>query len=268
MFNTLLWILVAVSAVCSVIGFKKFIWFLSIGYGIAVSGCGAAMLVYTLVKGNFNIAGILFSVLLVVYGLRLGLFLLIREFRNKSYKAVLDAQTGNKVPVFVSIAVWICMAFLYAAEVSPVAYRIWNGDAANAAQWIGLVISALGLTIEAVADKQKTAAKAIDPKKPAMTGLYKIVRCPNYFGEMVVWVGVLVSGIGSVRGIQWILAAVGFISIEYIMISGGKRVGNRQNRSYMDVPGFREYIQKTPVLIPLIPWYITGIAEEKPKKEK
>ena len=93
-FPTLFWILAVVSAVLCCIGFYRFVWFMSVGYGLAVAGCGAALLIAGLIGGNFSIPYLLLCVLLVIYGCRLGLFLLIREMKSAAYKKTLDGAGG------------------------------------------------------------------------------------------------------------------------------------------------------------------------------
>ena len=85
-FPTMFWILAVVSAVLCCIGFYRFVWFMSVGYGLAVAGCGAALLIAGLIGGNFSIPYLLLCVLLVIYGCRLSLFLLIREMKSAAYK--------------------------------------------------------------------------------------------------------------------------------------------------------------------------------------
>ena len=121
-FPNLFWILAVVSAVLCSIGFYRFVWFMSVGYGLAVAGCGAALLIAGLIGGNFSIPYLLLCILLVIYGCRLGLFLLIREMKNAAYKKTLDAQT-KPVPIFVKVVMWLMMALLYPMQVSPVMYR-------------------------------------------------------------------------------------------------------------------------------------------------
>ena len=118
-FPNLFWILAVVSAVLCCIGFYRFVWFMSVGYGLAVAGCGASLLIAGLIGGNFSIPYLLLCVLLVIYGCRLGLFLLIREMKSEAYKKTLDAQT-KPVPVFVKVVMWLMMALLYPMQVSPV----------------------------------------------------------------------------------------------------------------------------------------------------
>lgn len=257
-FPALMWALVIASAVVCAIGFYRFVWFMSVGYGLAIAANGLVLAVWSFVTGNFSIAFWAQCIIMVVYGCRLGLFLLIRETKNAAYRKTLDAQTGKPVPFFVKVCMWVFMAFLYAFQVSPVAYRLsnekvtWGGDAV---QWIGAAIMLAGVIIEAEADKQKSAAKKIDPHMVAMQGLYKYSRCPNYFGEILFWTGIFVSGLNIMHGLQWVIALVGYVCIVFIMVSGAKRLETRQNKNYGNKPEYWAYANKTPILIPFVPLY-------------
>lgn len=115
---------------------------------------------------------------------------------------------------------------------------------------------AVALCIESLADKQKSAAKAKNPRRFCDTGLYKVVRCPNYLGEVLFWTGVLLSGIGALKSpVQWVIALLGYILIVYVMFSGAKRLELRQNKNYGSDPEYRAYVEKTPILLPLVPLY-------------
>jgi steroid 5-alpha reductase family enzyme len=52
-----------------------------------------------------------------------------------------------------------------------------------------------GLMLESVADKQKARAKRAQAETYCDTGLYSIVRCPNYLGEIIVWLGNWLAGV-------------------------------------------------------------------------
>nr|MCR5551658.1 steroid reductase [Oscillospiraceae bacterium] len=79
MYWGLLGILFLISAVLCAVGFKKFIYFLSVGYGLAVAGEGVAIAVFALTNGNWTVALLLQCLLFLVYGFRLSGFLLLRE---------------------------------------------------------------------------------------------------------------------------------------------------------------------------------------------
>ena len=260
-------IICAVCAICCAIGFKKFVWFLSIGYGFAIIGGGITVMIFALANGWAEGAVwllILQTLLFIAYGCRLSGFLLFRELKNKAYQKTLNEDAGGdkKMPVFVLATIWICVAVLYTAQVSPVFYRYYNyGTVAKASHdfivpVIGMVISVIGLVLETIADKQKSAQKKENPKMVATKGLYRIVRCPNYFGEILFWTGVFVSGVTALKSVgQWIIAILAWISIVYIMFNGAQRLEKRQNERYGSDPAYQAYVNKTPIILPLIPIY-------------
>lgn len=114
----------------------------------------------------------------------------------------------------------------------------------------------LGIILESAADLQKQNQKKKNPTRFCDKGLYKIVRCPNYLGEVLFWTGVYVSGITTYTGVwKWIGASVGYVCIVYIMFGGARRLEIRQNKYYGEDKEYQEYVKKTPILLPLIPLY-------------
>lgn len=69
-------ILMAVALLCSAVGFYQFVYFISVGYGLSIAGLGVALLV--MLGGSLTPAAVITCVLLILYGLRLGGFLLLR----------------------------------------------------------------------------------------------------------------------------------------------------------------------------------------------
>ena len=73
---------------------------------------------------------------------------------------------------------------------------------------------------------------------------------------MIFWLGVLISGVGSLHGaLQWVVAAVGFILIVFVMFSGARRLEIRQNRNYGEDPEYQKYVKTVPILLPFVPLY-------------
>jgi steroid 5-alpha reductase family enzyme len=160
------------------------------------------------------------------------------------------------ISVFAKVCIWVSVSMLYTAQVSPVLYRLNSGLTEGFMPYIGAGIMAVAISIEAIADKQKSDAKKVNPNRFCDTGLYKIVRCPNYLGELLFWTGVFVSGLGVYRGgLQWLIAMIGYIMIIYIMFNGAKRLEIRQNKNYGSNQDYLEYTNKTPILLPLVPLY-------------
>ena len=54
---------------------------------------------------------------------------------------------------------------------------------------------------------------------------------------------------------QWVLAAVGYIGIIFVMFSGARRLEIRQNKNYGNDPEYQAYVKSVPILLPLVPLY-------------
>ena len=206
---------------------------------------------------NLTAGTIICCVVFILYGLRLGGYLAIREFGRSSYKKnmVGEIKDGKTVPFGVKIAIWTSCAVLYVTQISGVFYRLANGAADNAFVFIGAAVMIFGVSLETAADIQKNNAKKVNPRRFVDTGLYRIVRCPNYLGEMIFWTGVLISGIGAVTGWQWIVVAIGYIGIIFVMFSGARRLEIRQDKNYGADPEYQKYVTTVPILLPFIPLY-------------
>ena len=259
--NFLLIICIVCAVLCAV-GFYKYVYFMSVGYGLAVAGGGVAILVLALMNradwGSFLIwVSVIQMILFLVYGFRLAGFLIIRELKNKSYQKTLKEAAGtDRLPFFVAVFMWICMAVLYTAQVSPMFFRAFNGSNDTVVPVIGMILSLVGIVLESAADKQKSEQKKAKPDMVATQGLYKIVRCPNYFGEILFWTGVFVGGLSTYRGIgQWLMTIISYVCIVFVMFNGAQRLEKRQMARYGGNPEYNTYADSTPIIIPCIPVY-------------
>jgi len=250
------WLLFVAAMFISSIGFYKYVYFISLGYGFSIAGLGILMLF--LFKENLSVGTVLACILFAVYGCRLGGYLLVRELKSASYRNTMktEIKDGKTMGFGVKCAIWVTCAALYVTQVLPVFYRLLNGKKTDGCCVAGLVIMAFGIVFESVADWQKSQAKKVNPKRFCDTGLYRIVRCPNYLGEMIFWTGVLVSGVNILSGAgQWILALTGYIGIIFVMFSGARRLELRQNKNYGSDPEYQTYVKTVPIMVPFIPLY-------------
>lgn len=240
----------------SAIGFKNYVWFISIGYGLSIAAEGLIMLL--MYSEQLTLGTILCCILFILYGCRLGGYLAYRELKSSSYKKnmVGEIKDGKTVPLGVKIAIWITCAALYVTQVAPVFYRLHNHGGSHTWTYIGAFIMLFGLILESIADIQKNQAKKINPSRFVDTGLYKIVRCPNYLGEMIFWTGVFISGFGAIATLgQWIMILIGYIGIIYVMFSGARRLEIRQNKNYGQDLAYQQYVSNVPILLPFVPLY-------------
>ena len=252
-------IFLIVSFIVSSVGWFYFIYFFSIGYGLSISALSVATVAMYWSEMTLPVAilcGVLF-----VYGIRLALYLFIRERKSASYKKILyQPENTARKPMFVMFMIWISCALLYVGQMSPAAFYLDNLKERLAVNevwaWIGAVLATLGVLIEMIADAQKSAAKKVNPHRYVDTGLYRIVRCPNYFGEVLMWTGSFVICFGACCSVwQWVIASLGYIGIVYVMFSGARRLELRQTEVYGSIPEFQAYISRTPLILPFVPIY-------------
>lgn len=249
-------ILIIIALVVSAVGFYKYVYFISLGYGFSIAAMGIAMPII-FVK-ELSIGTMISSILFIIYGCRLGGYLLIRELKSASYRDTMkkEIKDGSTMKMIAKVGIWGSCSLLYALQISPLFFRLENGTETDIFCVIGIVVMLCGILLESMADMQKSAAKKKNPSRFCDNGLYKFVRCPNYFGEVLFWTGVFVSGINIYKGVwQWLAAVLGYICIVYIMFGGARRLEIRQNKNYASDSEYQAYVQKTPIILPFVPLY-------------
>ncbi len=248
-------ILFILALIISSVGFYKFVYFISLGYGFSIAALGIALVILFPAQ---SLGTALSCILFVIYGFRLGGYLLVREYSSAAYRQTMknDIKDGSNVKMPGKIAVWTSCALLYVLEISPVYFRLANYRGTDVCLIVGVIIMICGIALESTADYQKSKAKAKNPKRFCDSGVFRFVRCPNYLGEVLFWTGVFVSGFSALHGFwQWLAAFCGWACIVYIMFGGARRLELRQNRNYGDDPEYQAYVKKTPILLPLVPLY-------------
>lgn len=177
-------VLLALALVASSCGFHRYVWFISIGYGAAVALIGVGLLV--MFGGSLTVGTALQCALLVVYGCRLAGYLVYRDAKTAySRRMKGEVKSDEGVSPAAKVGIWASASLLYVLQASPVLFRLLDARGTDALCIVGLVVSVAGLALETTADLQKSRAKRANPKRFVDTGLFRLVRCPNYFSEMV-----------------------------------------------------------------------------------
>ena len=121
---------------------------------------------------------------------------------------------------------------------------------------IGTLIWILGFSIEVVSDNQKSKFRSNPENKDKFitTGIWSWSRHPNYFGEILLWIGITVIALPVLQGWQFVtLISPIFIIILLTQISGVRLLELRGKKKWGDDEEYKNYIKKTSVLIPLPP---------------
>ena len=247
----------ALCLLVSSLGFRRTDWFISLGYGFSIAG--QAVVFSLLHLPSLSTWSVAQALLLLAYGLRLGLYLMARD-RSPSFARELAASKKRSVHIkgAVKVAIWVSVSALYVAMFAPALLTLTAGPSSPTplALPIGVLVMALGLGLEAAADQQKARFKALRPSRFIDTGLFAIVRCPNYLGEMLFWLGAFASGIAAYQSLtDWVIAGVGLVCIELIMLGSARRLELKQAERYGADAIYQAYVRATPVLFPLLPLY-------------
>lgn len=248
--------IIIIPMIVTLIGFYNFLYFITIGYGLSLSFIGLSLII--IYYNILNTVILTLCILLIVYGIRLSSYLIIREFCLKSYKETVqkDINRINSYPMFLNIISWIFCSLLYTTLASPVYFIIINNAKEYLSSYISIGIIILGFSLEIIADHQKTVAKRKNPKRFVDNGLYRIVRCPNYFGEILMWAGFFLSAIHIYKNwTQFLIALSGFLTLIFIMFGGARRLEMRQDKNYGDLKEYKKYKETVPIIIPFIPLY-------------
>ena len=121
---------------------------------------------------------------------------------------------------------------------------------------IGIILWLTGFIIEIVADEQKRKFK-LDPSKQnsfITDGIWGWSQHPNYFGEIVLWIGVSLVALPGLSSWQYFtLISPVFVFILLTRISGLPMLNSAARKRWGDDPEFLAYKKSTPVLIPRPP---------------
>lgn len=190
-------------------------------------------------------------VMLVVWALRLGGFLLYRVIKSGK-----DARfDGMRENFFKFGKFWLAQAVTVWLVMFPAIFAFGEPAVTGFLPLLGIALWAVGLVCESIADWQKLAF-ARDPKnkdKWIESGIWKYSRHPNYFGEILVWVGVYIYAVAVLSPLQALigLASPLFISTLLLFVSGIPILEKTADKRWGKIASYREYKRRTSILVPL-----------------
>lgn len=203
-----------------------------------------------ILSGAADVRSLAIALLIVVWALRLGPFLFQRikragedrRFRKLRQSFPMFFMTWTLQGTWVFITASCALAAITAQQSVPLGVPFW----------LGLALWLAGFGIEVVADRQKSAFRA-DPdnaRRFINTGLWAWSRHPNYFGEIVLWLGIAVMAFPALLG--WQLATLIsplFVVVLLTFISGVPLLENRANKTWGEDPDYQAYVRNTPMLM-------------------
>lgn len=202
---------------------------------------------YTVFTPSLRSTLILFLVLL--WGLRLSVYLAIRNWGKSEDARYLKIRQNNEpnfryksayiIFGFQSILAWIVGSILFMA--------IENDHPLTWLDSLGILITLCGIIYESIADYQLMQFKN-DIKnrgKLLQSGLWKLSRHPNYFGEILVWWGFFITTL--VTGIHFNLIAPLLMTFLILRFSGVTLLEANLIKKFN---GYDDYQKKVNTIIP------------------
>ncbi|MEI2278500.1 DUF1295 domain-containing protein [Paenarthrobacter ilicis] len=207
--------------------------------------------ILALLTPGIDARGILLAALVSIWALRLGTFLSRRI--SKSGKD--DRFDEIKPSLIRFLNVWTVQG-LWVVFTAAAAWIAITSSQKVGLDWlaiVGLVLWVVGFGIEVVADLQKSRFKA-DPAnkgKFISTGLWSKSRHPNYFGEILLWVGVAIIAAPVLQGWQWVaMISPVFVALLLLKVSGIPLLEKKADKHWGGQADYEAYKKNTPVLIP------------------
>ena len=194
---------------------------------------------------------ILLLILVMIWAIRLGTFL----FRRIKKAGKDDRFDEFKLSFIPFLNVWtiqgLWVTFTMAAAL--VAITTTTRKELDLFAIIGFLVWVFGFTMEIVADSQKSrfSANPENKGKFIQTGLWSRSRHPNYFGEIMLWVGIAIIALPVLRGWQWVaLISPVFVTLLITRVSGVPMLENKADKKWDGQEDYEAYKKRTPVLIP------------------
>lgn len=207
-----------------------------------------------LLLGNSDPRSLLIAALVAIWAIRLGSFLFRRV--NQAGHDRRFNQIKQSFPTFLMTwtlqGLWVSLTLACALA----AMTTVNAEPLGILALIGTLLWLIGFGIEVVADEQKSAFRADAANRDHFisTGLWAWSRHPNYFGEIVLWVGITLIALPVLSGWQHLtLISPLFVYLLLTRISGVRMLEHRADRVWGKEENYQAYKARTPVLFPRPP---------------
>jgi steroid 5-alpha reductase family enzyme len=210
-----------------------------------------AVIISILSVDKLDIRSIVLACLIGIWAMRLGSFLFVRVFQDGG-----DGRFDKIKPSFSRFlltwtlqGLWVFLTAVCALTALGNSGKVELGLVG----FIGIAIWILGFAIEVISDSQKRKFRANPAKETPFitTGLWAYSRHPNYFGEVVLWIGIAIVALPTLSGLQYItLISPIFVYLLLTKVSGIPLLEQRADARWGDNKTYIKYRDSTPILIP------------------
>jgi steroid 5-alpha reductase family enzyme len=219
------------------------------------------------IQGTYYLRQIVVSTMVVLWGIRLGLFVTHRGFHMRDWRMEEINKSNLGIlgyHLFQSLLAWT--ACLPVVILNTSSYNPMLG----LRDMIGYAIWGSGFLIESIADWQKFQFHQRYKDRFCNVGLWRYSRHPNYFGEVLQWWGVFLCVSPVLFGPNWLPAVLGplFLTFSLLFVSGIPPLERRNDQRFGKDPAYQRYKANVPILIPALLSEAVKETQEKIEKIK
>lgn len=210
---------------------------------------------YLFMSDEINARKILISSLVSIWGLRLAIYLAIRnigkgeDFRYQEFRKNYGPKRYWWFSFFQTFLLQGVLIMIISLPLLGI-HSSTNSGELNILDYLGITVWLIGFAFEAGGDFQLARFKrdAANKGKVLNTGFWKYTRHPNYFGDSAVWWAYAIFSIAA--GSYWQIIGSVIMTLLIIKISGVALLEKTLNDTK---PQYREYIEKTNSFFPWFP---------------
>ena len=200
---------------------------------------------------NFNIGSILLASFIILWAIRLGSFLFTRIHKSgedKRFKFIKPSPIRFFM-TWTLQGMWVSLCSMCA--LTAIASK--NGVILNGLFYIGMLVFISGFVIEIIADWQKSTFRKNPENKDQFIchGLWYYSRHPNYFGEIILWLGISIMSFSSLSSWQYsTLISPLFTYMLLVYVSGVRILEISGMQKWGHLESYQEYVRTTSSLFP------------------
>ena len=196
---------------------------------------------------------------ITVWGVRLSVRLLRRNYgKPEDFRyAQWREEWGDKVVIIAFFRVFMVQGIINfvvgSASYTVIKYNQFSiGSNHQYLVYLALLIAFVGLFFEVVGDEQLRRHIAKGSRTLLQTGLWSITRHPNYFGEILIWIGLYASGItliftNSVNPFYYLLLIISPVLMTTVLIKVSTPLLEKNMEKYAS---WEEYTKRVPMIFP------------------
>jgi len=201
-------------------------------------------------QDNPDTRSIMVALMVLVWAVRLGSFLFLRakETGGDSRFDKIKQYPLSFLSWWSLQALWILVNIACALAVLTTK----ENEPFDIFAVIGAILWISGFAIEVIADQQKKKYRreAKNKGKFINTGLWAWSRHPNYFGEILLWVGITIVALPVLAGWRWVaLISPIFVVVLLTRISGIPILERRAKAQWGNDEHYKIYVKNTPMLL-------------------